>query len=326
MRRLQDIRPLAHRRAWGLAADELDCEKNMFTFTAPAILAAHRVSVAVITFTPAAASLPFSTAHIRMMASAPFPMVHEKRLLRGVLIEALEVQEKKRFGLEQQRLITPEIFDEDEKARAKALRRAEQVPLRLAEVAVAEQRLVQLQAALAEPKPDLIAVRSAMEGECGLGSRLASFDVDARASAQHGRPDGFDGLVIASPRGVPILVARQTFADETLRRVSRGTDLWFQARADHKGSRVLLRTSMCRHLARSPRECQEMAADLAAFFCTFRCDEEVEVMFTDSRHVAKRGARVGQMKDSKRLGTMWARPDRVATVARNAQEEQGWLR
>ena len=47
-------------------------------------------------------------------------------------------------------------------------------------------------------------------------------------------------------------------------------------------------------------------------------------MYTDARHVAKRGGRVGQMKDNKKLGTIWARPARVASPAAQAQEEQGW--
>ena len=51
----------------------------------------------------------------------------------------------------------------------------------------------------------------------------------------------------------------------------------------------------------------------------------VEVMYTDSRHVAKRGSRVGQMKDAKRLGTIWASPQRVMDAARDAQSMQGWL-
>jgi len=41
--------------------------------------------------------------------------------------------------------------------------------------------------------------------------------------------------------------------------------------------------------------------------------------------VAKRGSRVGQLKPKKRLGTVWARPDRVADAAREAQEDQGFL-
>ena len=61
---------------------------------------------------------------------------------------------------------------------------------------------------------------------------------------------------------MPVLVGRQKFSDELLRRVGRGTDLWFQVR-EGRGSRVLLRTSLCRELTRAPRECVEVAADLA---------------------------------------------------------------
>ena len=52
---------------------------------------------------------------------------------------------------------------------------------------------------------------------------------------------------------------------DAFRRIGRGTDLWFQT-AQGRGSRVLLRTSMCRGLSRSSRECMETAADLAAYF------------------------------------------------------------
>jgi hypothetical protein len=48
-------------------------------------------------------------------------------------------------------------------------------------------------------------------------------------------------------------------------------------------------------------------------------------MFTDARHVAKRGGRVGQMKESKKLGSIWAKPVRVIDVAKRVQEEQGWI-
>ena len=120
-------------------------------------------------------------------------------------------------------------------------------------------------------------------------------------------------------------MAKRVFSDSLLRRVGRGNDLWFQER-DGRGSRVLLRTSMCRSFARSPRECMEAAADLAAYFSDLRrAAEDVEVMYTDSRHVAKRGARVGQMKGNKRLGTIHARPSRVKEMAAAAQEVQGWL-
>ena len=257
--------------------------------------------------------------------------VNEKRLLRGVLFEALETQQRKRRALLEQAETTTASDEEDDKAKAKALRRAQAIPARIAEVDKVENKLLELKAGLAVKDADLSLLREVMEQECGLASRLKNFDVDAHAYSQWGRPDGFDGLVIPSPRDIPILIGRQSFSDEVLRRVGRGTDLWFQVR-EGRGSRVLLRTSMVRHMTKSPRECMEMAADLAAHFSQWRpthhsnFDEEVEIMFTDSRHVAKRGGRVGQMKDSKRLGTLWARPARIADVAREAQEEQGWMR
>ena len=86
-----------------------------------------------------------------------------------------------------------------------------------------------------------------------------------------------------------------------LRRVSRGTDLWFQA-VEGRGSRVLLRASMVRGLSRAPRECVEHAAHLAAYFSEQRYADEVEVMWTDSRKVARRG----EMKATKKLGALWA--------------------
>ena len=160
----------------------------------------------------------------------------------------------------------------------------------------------------------------------GLSERLETFDLEAMATNQWGRPSGFDGLVVEGPRGVPCLVGRKSFSDETLRKVSRGADLWFQA-VEGRGSRVLLRTSCVPSLSKSPRECMEFAADLAAHFGggARGGDDAVEVMYTDSRRVAKRGSRVGQLKPKKRLGTVWARPDRVADAAREAQEDQGFL-
>lgn len=251
----------------------------------------------------------------------------ERRLLQGVLQDALEQQAQKRSALEQQKeaALLTEVDDGDDKARAKALRMAKALPLRFAEVEVAEDRLLELRSNLThESGTDLVALRCAME-ELGLGARLDKFDVDALQLAQWGRPPGFDGLVIESPRGVPILVGRQSFSDELLRRISQGTDLWLQVRHG-RGSRVLLRTSMCRHLGKSPRECMEAAADLAAYFSEFRRSrDDVEVVYTDSRHVAKRGGRVGQMKDSKKLGTIFSKPARAAEWARDAQELQGWM-
>lgn len=263
-------------------------------------------------------------------ALAPSP-AYEKRLLRGVLSEASNAQERKRNALEQQldQRVSAAVLDDSDaaaKAHAKALRRAEEVPRRLAEVDTFEARLSSLQATLSAREPDLASIRHEME-EAGLGGRLQSFDVDAMALSQWGRADGFDGLVIQSPRGIPILVARPAFSDALLRRIARGSDLIFQVR-EGKGSRVLLRTSMCRQLSKSPRECMEAAADLAAHFSDarrFASSDGVEVIYTDPRHVAKRGGRVGQLKAGKRLGTLWAQPWRVADEAHEAQEEQGWL-
>ena len=279
----------------------------------------------------AVAMLQVRSSAVRMAHVACDP--RERRLLRGVMAEALEAQSRKRAALEEQQeaaLLLTRDSPEDEcdakqaKARAKNLRRAAQIPMLLAEVDRTEDRLLKLKASLVG-RADLAALRHTLETECGLASRLLTFDVDARARDQWGRPEDFDGLVVESPRGIPILIGRKQFSDAVLRRVARGTDLWFQTR-DGSGSRVLLRTSMVRSMTRSPRECQEAAADLAAYFSGWRrADEDVEIIFTDSKHVAKRGARVGQMKDSKRLGILSGRPWRVAELAREAQEDQGWL-
>jgi hypothetical protein len=78
----------------------------------------------------------------------------------------------------------------------------------------------------------------------------------------------------------------------------------------------------------------EMAADCAAYFSNDhllpswkkpRSDDQTCVMFTDPHHVNQRGSRVGQIKASRSLGTIWAQPKRVADLARGALEEQGWM-
>ena len=254
---------------------------------------------------------------------------NKRRVLRGVLRQELEGQHRARVNLEaeleRRRDVDGDDGEEYAKEYAKAVRRAAAVPRRLVEVT---RRGEQLEALLERS-------RGATEDEVNnlyqevadeLADKLETFDVDAAARDQFGRPSGFDGLVIASPRGVPVLVARRSFSDELLRRVGRGTDLWFQCVEGGRGSRVLLRTSCVPSLSKSPRECMEFAADLAAHFGGgARGDDAVEVMYTDSRRVAKRGSRVGQLKPKKRLGTVWARPGRVADAAREAQEDQGFL-
>ena len=66
----------------------------------------------------------------------------------------------------------------------------------------------------------------------------------------------------------------------------------------------------------------QMAADVAAYFSDARHAPGggVEVMYTDSRRVAKRGSRVGQMKQSKRLGVLSGFPEDVADVVREVQQ------
>ena len=254
---------------------------------------------------------------------------HRRRVLRGVLRQELEGQHRARINLEaeleRRRDVDGDDGEEYAPEYAKAVRRAAAVPRRLVEVT---RRGEQLEALLARS-------RGATEDEVNnlyqevadeLADKLEAFDADAAARDQFGRPAGFDGLVIASPRGVPVLVARRSFSDELLRRVGRGTDLWFQC-VEGRGSRVLLRTSCVPSLSKSPRECVEFAADLAAHFGggARGGNDAVEVMYTDSRRVARRGSRVGQLKPKKRLGTVCARPDRVADAAREAQEDQGFL-
>lgn len=276
----------------------------------------------------------------------------ERRMLRGVLSEAMKAQERTREALEEQlkprtspsKTLDPEA---NEKLLVKAQRRAERVPSRIAEVEAFGEKLADLQQRLKEhsSREAVASLRKDME-TLGLGQRIETFDLGAYdAAAQTSRwgcPGDFDGLVVYSPlHGIPILISKQRHSDAALRRVSRGADLWFQARGEGRGgSRVLLRTSMCRSLKKPPRECMEVAACFAAFFSDsdrssshrrhFAAsddaeEEPVEVIWTDSRHVAKRGGRVGQLKDAKKLGVIRAEPWRVRAEARDAQEEQGWL-
>ena len=271
-------------------------------------------------------------AALRYAGSLSLAAQQKRRVLRGVLQQELEGQHRARVNLEAQLERRRDVDDDDgeeyAKEYAKAVRRAAAVPRRLVEVT---RRGEQLEALLERSRAttDDASVDDLYHevGADGLADRLETFDVDAAARDQFGRPAGFDGLVISSPRGVPVLVARRSFSDELLRRVGRGADLWFQAIEGRGGSRVLLRTSCVPSLSKSPRECVEFAADLAAHFGggARGGDDAVEVMYTDSRRVAKRGSRVGQLKPKKRLGTVWARPGRVADAAREAQEDQGFL-
>ena len=96
-----------------------------------------------------------------------------------------------------------------------------------------------------------------------------------------------------------------------MRQAAQGKDMWFQV-DDYNGSRVLLRSSLAKGTDGSKR-CRQMAADLAAKFSLWGEYEQVPIMYTDSRKVAKRGSKVGSMKKSKALGTMYGYPGNVST-------------
>merc|ERR1712228_665333 len=86
-----------------------------------------------------------------------------------------------------------------------------------------------------------------------------------KIKSEFGRPKDWSGLVFYSPLGVPILVGKKgSHNDEVLRRISQGSDLWFQVEG-YEGSRVLLRTSLKKGLKNS-KVCRQMAADLAACY------------------------------------------------------------
>lgn len=143
---------------------------------------------------------------------------------------------------------------------------------------------------------------------------------DARNDvSRKGSPSDFGGLVYTTPLGVPILVGKQSsHGDSTLRRISQGADIWFQV-SDYHGSRVLLRTSLARGLKDS-KECRIMAANLAAYYSDYRnAIDAVPVMYTDSKHVAKRGSKAGQMRKKKAFGEMRGRPSEVAVMARGQE-------
>ena len=94
------------------------------------------------------------------------------------------------------------------------------------------------------------AVRHDVEAVDGLAARLATFDVDKAARDQYGRPAGFEGLVLACPRGAPCLVSKPSFSDEALR--ERGVRFVFSRRRRSAITRPALGISTW-HPAAGPR-------------------------------------------------------------------------
>lgn len=140
---------------------------------------------------------------------------------------------------------------------------------------------------------------------------IASWKTKQARDREFGRPQGFDGEIFFSPLGVPILVGRMNaHKDEVMRNAAQGSDLWFQVE-DYNGSRVLLRTSLMRG-TKGSKQCRQMAADLAAKYSEWGDDyDTVPVMYTDSRKVAKRGSKIGRMKQKKSLGRILGMPRNV---------------
>ena len=253
-------------------------------------------------------------------SAVPLPLLEkrERRLLRGVLEEVRARETCRLQALERE---ARKLEGADTTLTVKAASRASTVPRLLAEVAGAERQLTALIARVETAHGgQLHDLRSELES-LGLGKRLETFDVDAQP--QFGRPAGFTGLVLETPRGVPILVGQRRWSDTLLRRVGGGSDLWFQSCGRARdGSRVLLRTSLRRELTQSHRECMQCAADVAAYFSDERhSTDPVEVMFTDTRGTGT-GSRAWQLKRSKRLGVLLASPAAVARLVTEAQQEQ----
>jgi len=159
-------------------------------------------------------------------------------------------------------------------------------------------------------------VRKAILADELLAGVLRGFDLEAhtRNNEPRGRPEGFEGVVLQTPMGVPVLVgAASEFGH--LRRVSQGSDLFFQCKYD-RGARVLLRTSLQRG-TKGSRACTQFAADVAAWFSDARHDEKVPVAYTNARQGGG-GSRC--IKEDQRLGAIVARPRSVANVALAAQQ------
>ena len=289
--------------------------------------------------------------------------------LSEVIAEALARQERIRQNLERERERSTGISaDEkkgDEKILVKNQRRKLIVQQKLKELQSTIHRLQEFRREISSFDRDDGKGKNSPEErirqglkDLGFESLLVSSDsltekwlTVQELENEFGRPNGFTGLVFHSPNHVPILIGKMgAHADETLRRISQGSDLWFQVE-NYEGSRVLLRTSLCRGY-RDSKACMQMAADLAAYYSTSRWrkyDDDgetihgftagsnssssssnanhnqqqqqhtVNVMYTDSKHVAKRGSKVGRLRKKKSLGRIVARPGAVLEIAKGKE-------
>ena len=142
-------------------------------------------------------------------------LARERRLLHGVLASELKHQDSKRQALERQlERIGYSSYGMDEaeaeKAAAKHRRRIALVPQRLGEVVEHIALIALLQERAQESSSNELPKLTAELKAIGLGGKLEAYDIDAQP-LEKGRPAGFQGLVLESPRAVPILVGRHGF-------------------------------------------------------------------------------------------------------------------
>lgn len=258
----------------------------------------------------------------------------ERRLLLSVVAEALNKQIHKRTQLNNDlEAFSDKAMDVDPSKQSFYEKVYQDVEDEYEDLDDAKDRLLELKENLRYRGTDLSAVRRIIEEELGLAKQLLMCNVDACRMSEWGRPEGFKGIVLESPHGLPILIGKQSKYDRSLPKIGQATDLWFQVRKG-KGARVLLCASARGQYHRAHREDMEVAADLAAYFSEWRRapswsaegrPDRVEVMYMDSRKVVKSGHNIGKLRAKERFGTISARPARAEQLARDAQDQQGWM-
>ncbi|GFH60150.1 hypothetical protein CTEN210_16626 [Chaetoceros tenuissimus] len=238
-----------------------------------------------------------------------------KNYLSGAIDEALYLQQEALDAIERNRKNIDESKRDEEKE--------SRIEKRLLHLQQTMDKLIRLNNELEETKQNQSELELIADNMRTMGfTKILSQSSDNWKSRQDakkefGRPQGFEGPIFYSSLGVPILVGRmKAHKDDILRRAAQGSDLWFQVE-DYNGSRVLLRSSLVPS-AKHSKKCKQMAADIAATFSDWSDEfEDIPVMYTDSRKVAKRGGQAGKMKLKKSIGTITGRPASVADITKD---------